>query len=95
MASPRAATPSALGARRFLATGEPARAVARAFRARDTMCLASARSPALCREADMWAKKDAEALGANAKFLVENTKKCPNPGCGARSSRVSGCNKVV
>jgi hypothetical protein len=49
-----------------------------------------ARRPSTCLEAEVWVRRDAESLGANAKYLVENTKRCPNPACGVRIQRTEG-----
>ena len=57
-------------------------------------CGSAAHSPATCEDAAAWARRDTED-GANALYLQQNTKACPNPKCRQSIERTSGCNKVT
>ena len=57
-------------------------------------CVSPVHAPATCAEMESWRKRDT-AEGADALWIMQNTKSCPNPKCGRAIERSTGCNKVI
>eukprot|EP00457_Paulinella_chromatophora_P003000 gb/GEZN01003005.1/.p1 GENE.gb/GEZN01003005.1/~~gb/GEZN01003005.1/.p1 ORF type:complete len:676 (+),score=107.22 gb/GEZN01003005.1/:183-2030(+) len=56
-------------------------------------CLTDAHAPTSCEEAEIWRGKDQGSQSLDAKFLLEQTKACPQ--CGVRTKKEGGCMYIV